>query len=119
MINECECEAMKVGEAHDSIKIHADRIVKKLEQTAREHPELASDEHFRYMIDMYKKRSQTGSVEDPDRPSSSQPHTSTGTVSTIPISEHHLDTREDKIAFINQNSGFGNRHNDEINRLKK
>lgn len=91
MINECEDYA--VSEAED-FQQHSERMLSKLQQYAAETPELKDDKDFQQLMTITAQRA--GKKDQ-------QSSTGTQPIQTN-VSEHHLHSVEDKIAFIVQNN---------------
>jgi hypothetical protein len=87
-------ESFEIGEA-DSFQQHSQKMLNKLHQYSQEHPELGNDPDFQDLLKITGERA--GKQPEPQH---------TGTIPTqTNVSEHHLDSREDKIAYIMQNGG--------------
>jgi hypothetical protein len=102
MLNEAQVPPYSIGEA-ENFQMHYQKVLDKILQHVDQFPELANDPDIKDAIKINSERA--------GKPVQQQPQ-QTGTVATpVTVSEHHLDTREDKSAFIIQN-GSGN-HNPE------
>ena len=91
MIN--ECEDYGVSEA-ENFQQHSERMLAKLQQYAAETPELKDDHDFQNLMTITAQRA---GKKDQQQSTGTQP------IQTN-VSEHHLNSVEDKITFIVQNN---------------